>query len=180
LAVLSWGVPDKPLWLGHLDRILAELAALPHPWVDRATIERILGVGRRRAQQILAPCVSWQIGANGLADRDQFLAHLRRLATGDSASYERQRRQRLARTLDTFRETAKHQVPVEAPASIVHQALADLPAGIDLAPGQITIRFETTHQALEKLLALAMAIGNDFQRFDRAVGDKSAEVIAKH
>jgi hypothetical protein len=67
-------VPDKPLWLGHLDEILLDLAALPQPWVDRATVERVLGVGRRRAQQILAPCVSSQIGANGLADRDRLIA----------------------------------------------------------------------------------------------------------
>jgi hypothetical protein len=150
-------VPDKPLWLGHLDRILAELSALPQPWVDRATVERLLGVGRRRAQQLLAPCVSFQIGSNGLADRQQFIEHLRQLAAGDSASYERQRRQRLARTLHGLRSAWQSRVPVEAPTSIVNQSFADLPPGIDLAPGQITVHFATTPEALEKLLALAMA-----------------------
>lgn len=164
------------MWLGHLDQIIADLTALPQPWVDRAAIEQLLGVGRRRAQQILAPCVSFQIGANGVADRDQFIAHLQRLAAGETANYEKLRRQRLARTLETLRESAKHRVPVEAPTSIVNQALADLPAGIDLAPGQIIVRFETTQQALEKLLALGMAIGNDFERFDQAVGEKSVEL----
>ncbi|HTF67385.1 MAG TPA: hypothetical protein VK638_32370, partial [Edaphobacter sp.] len=81
-------MPDKPLWLGHLDQILTELSALPQPWIDRSTVERVLRVGRRRAQQILAPCVSLQIGANGLADRERFIAHLRQLAAGDSAAYE--------------------------------------------------------------------------------------------
>jgi hypothetical protein len=168
-------VPDKPLWLGHLDEITAELSALPQPWVDRATVERLLGVGRRRAQQLLAPCVSFQIGSNGLADREHFIAHLRQLAAGDTASYERQRRQRLARTLETLRSAWQVQprVPVEAPTAIVNQALEDLPAGIKLAPGRITIHFETTQHALEKLLALAMAVGNDFERFDQAVGRSS-------
>ena len=166
-------MPDKPMWLGHLEEILNQLAALPHPWVDRATIEHLLGVGRRRAQQILAPCVSFQIGSNGLADRDQLIAHLRQLASGETASYERRRRQRLAQTLDGLRTAWQNRVPVQAPAVIVNQAFADLPAGIDFAPGCITVKFETTHQALEKLLALAMAIGNDFERFDQAVGESA-------
>ena len=167
-------MPDKPLWLGHLDQILAELSSLPQPWIDRATVERLLGVGRRRAQQILAPCVSFQIGANGLADRELFISHLRQLAAGDSAAYERQRRQRLARTLESLHEAARHRVPVEAPTAIVNQVLADLPAGIALAPGQITVQFATPQEALEKLLALAMAIGNDFATFERAVGRPSS------
>ena len=75
----------------------------------------MLRVGHRRAQQILAPCVSLQIGANGLADRERFIAHLRQLAAGDSAAYERQRRQPLARTLDTLRSAWQAWVAVEAP-----------------------------------------------------------------
>ena len=161
------------MWLGHLDEILTELIALPQPWVDRATVERVFGVGRRRAQQILAPCVSFQIGSNGLADRDRLIAHLRQLASGETASYERRRRLRLAQTLDGLRAAWRTRVPVQAPTSIVNQVFADLPAGIELAPGSITVKFETTRQGLEKLLALAMAIGNDFERFDRSVGEKS-------
>ena len=167
-------MPDKPLWLGHLDQILAELASLPHPWVDRSTVERLFGVGRRRAQQLLAPCVTWQIGASGMADRERFVEHLRGLAAGDPAAYERRRRRRLAQTLDDLRAAWQSRVPVAAPVSIVNQAFADLPPGIHLAPGQITVHFATTQQALEKLLALAMAIGNDWERFEGAVGGKKS------
>jgi predicted Zn-dependent protease len=162
------------MWLGHLDRITAELAALPHPWLDRATVERILQVGRRRAQQLLAPCVSFQTGSSGLADRDRFLSHLRQLATGESAHYERHRRRRLARTLEELHAAWQTRVPIEAPTSVVNQVLASLPAGIALAPGQITVRFATTQEALEKLLALGMAIGNDLEGFEQAVGGKEA------
>jgi len=170
-------MPDKPMWIGHLDQVLTDLAALPYPWVDRATVERLLGVGRRRAQQILAPCVSLQIGANGLADRDRLISHLRQLAAGDTASFERRRRHRLAQSLDAFRAAWQSRVPVEAPASILHQALADLPPGIEFTTGQVIVRFESTHQALEKLLALAMAIGNDFERFDEAVGGTNSRFV---
>ena len=55
----------------------------------------------------------------------------------------------------------------------MNQVLEDLPAVSNSPPGRITIHVETTHQALEKLLALAMAIGNEFERLYRAVGRPS-------
>jgi predicted Zn-dependent protease len=165
------------MWLGHLDQITADLNSLPQPWIDRATVERVLHVGRRRAQQLLAPCVSFQTGSSGLADRDQFLAHLQRLTTGETAHYERQRRRRLARTLGDLHSAWQTRVPIEAPTAIVNQVLADLPAGIAIAPGQITVRFTTTEEALEKLLSLAMAIGNHLESFEQAVRKESSELI---
>jgi hypothetical protein len=38
---------------------------------------------------------------------------------------------------------------------------------VRLAPGEITVRFETVPEALEKLLALGLAIGNDLESFER-------------
>jgi hypothetical protein len=49
----------------------------------------------------------------------------------------------------------------------VNQEIAELPSGIHLTPGQIRIEFRQPSEALEKLLALAMAIGNDIDRFER-------------
>ena len=40
---------------------------------------------------------------------------------------------------------------------------------VRLEPGRITVTFDQAQQALEKLLALAMAIGNDFDQFERQV-----------
>jgi len=56
---------------------------------------------------------------------------------------------------------------VDAPVQIVNQGFDDLPAGVRLEPGRITLTFDQPQQALEKLLALAMAITNDFERFER-------------
>lgn len=163
-------MPDKPTWCGHLDEIARRLLALPDPWVDRAMLEEFLGVGRRRAQQILAPCVGRQIGANGLADRSVLLDHLRLLAARETTGhYERQRRRRLAGHIDEWRRSwLEHPlVLVEAPLSIVNSRLDGLPAGVSVNRGQISVQFETAAEALEKLLALAMAIGNDRDRFER-------------
>lgn len=161
-------MPDKPTWYGRLEEIIRELEALPYPWIDRATLESILGIGRRRAQQILQPAVTLQVGSNSLADRNLLITHLRALATREEAHYEKQRRRRLAAALDEFRQASFSQprVLVEAPVTIASQELASLPDGVELGSGYVTVRFVSPQEALEKLLALAMAIGNDFEKFE--------------
>jgi hypothetical protein len=161
-------MPSIPIWYARLDEIVAQLRALESPWVDRQAVEQIFAVGRRRANQILAPVVRRQIGRSGIADREEFIAHVQRLAAGEAAQWERQRRRKLAEQLDTLRRVPKEQpvVLVEAPVSILNQQLETLPEGVVLGPGEIRIQFETPTQALEKLLALAMAVGNDHERFE--------------
>ena len=104
-----------------------------------------------------------------MADRDELIAHLRRLAAGDEAHYERRRRQRLAQVLEGLRQTAlaRPRVLVEAPATVLGQQLANLPDGVSVSPGAISITFSSPNEALQRLLALAMAIGNDFNEFER-------------
>jgi hypothetical protein len=132
-------------------------------------------VGPRRAQQILRPCVTRQVGANGVADREELIAHLKRLAAGEEAHYERRRRQRLARALDGLRQSALMQpkVLVEAPTTMLNQEFAGLPEGVSVSPGAISITFLFANEALQRLLALAMAIGNDFNEFERMAGAES-------
>ena len=165
-------MPDKPIWYAQLDEAIDRLRALPSPWVDRTAVEFVLGVGRRRAQQILSPLVRRTIGRNGLADRDELIAHLRRLAAGDSASFERHRRERFFSILDQWQRDATKQprVLVEAPVAVVNQELDALPPGVNLVPGRIVIEgFSTPEQAKQKLLMLIMAMGNDPDGFDARI-----------
>ena len=169
-------MPAKPGWYSKINDVIRELEALPRPFVDRATVEFLLGVGRRRAQQILAPCIMDRVGANGLADRDAFIAHLRRLAEGDDGYYERQRRRKVAAILAQLQKERleQPQLLVEAPLQVLTQEFENLPEGVRLEPGRITVIFDQPQQALEKLLALAMAISNDFDRFERQVRSSRA------
>jgi hypothetical protein len=161
-------VPAKPSWFRRLPQILNDLRAHPHPYVDRATLELLLGVGRRRAQQILAPCVADRVGASGLASKEALLAHLEQIARGEEAFFEIRRRRQVARLLDQLRQQHLASPPllVAAPAAVLRQTLGNLPAGVRIEPGRITVEFDEPHQALEKLLALAMAIGGDFEGFE--------------
>jgi hypothetical protein len=161
-------VPDKPIWYSQLDAAVAQLEALPSPWVDRAALESVLGVGRRRAQQILQPLICRTIGKSGLADREDVIRYLRALATGEPGAFEKQRRQRLHSLL------SRPRVPVEAPVKVMNQELDDLPPGVHLAPGRIVLEgFSTPAEAKQKLLALIMAMGNDPDGFDARIAISS-------
>jgi hypothetical protein len=164
-------MPRKPAWYGKLDHIVAELTALPGASVDRSTLQFLLGIGARRAQQIMADCATERVGTSSLADRDLLCQYLRRLASGDAGFHEQQRRRRVAAVLDRMQQAwiARPKVLVEAPLTIVNQRFEDLPEGVALEPGCITVRFRSPQEALERLLALAMAIGSDMQRFETLI-----------
>jgi hypothetical protein len=165
-------MPDKPAWYDRLQEAEVQLAALPSPWVDRQTLQSILGVGRRRAQQILRPLVRHTIGKSGLALKEDAIAFLRQLAEGDASSYERRRRQRLAALIRVWSRDAEQQprVLVEASDAIVNQELDNLPPGVRLSSGRILIEgFTTPDEAKQKLLALIMAMGNNPEEFDRRI-----------
>jgi hypothetical protein len=119
----------------------------------------------------MAPCITDHVGTNGLADRDRLITRLRHIAGGDDGYYEVQRRRQVASVIDRLRKERieRPQLLVKAPARIVNQEFKNLPAGLRLEPGRITVEFDSPQQALEKLLALAMAIGNDSDCFERQV-----------
>jgi len=118
----------------------------------------------------MAPCVSDRVGTNGLADRAALITHLRSIAEGDAGQFEVHRRQKVASLLEQLRveRTARPHLLVEAPIQVVNQEIETLPAGVHIGAGRITIEFHQPQEALEKLLALAMAISNDFEAFERA------------
>jgi hypothetical protein len=160
-------MPLKPTWCGRFEEILEALHSLPHPWVDRSVVEETFRVSPRRAQQLLAPCVIRRIGTSGIADRELFIDYLRRIVSGEDAEYERRRRERVASSVTRWRKERIEQprLLVEAPVSIVNQEFESLPDGVELGPGFVTVRFNTREEALQKLLALAMAMGRDLEKF---------------
>ncbi|HEV2987966.1 MAG TPA: hypothetical protein VG759_05960 [Candidatus Angelobacter sp.] len=164
-------MPAKPVWYGKLDAVIAELQLRSRSFVDRDTVEVLLGVGRRRAQQIMAPCITDRVGASGIVERNALITRLQQIANGDEVHYERQRRRKVAQILTRLRQDRlEHpQLLVEAPVEVGKLEFKNLPAGVLIEPGRIIVSFDQPRQAIEKLLALAMAISNDFDGFERRV-----------
>ena len=95
-----------------------------------------LAVGRRRAQQIMAPCITGHIGANGLADRDSLIATPAQRRR-DSGAVQKDRLER-------------PQLLVESPVQVLTQEFENLHARVTLGPGRVTVTFEQPQQAFEK------------------------------
>ena len=88
-------------------------------------------------------------------------ASSRRSATGPRSS-----RSSLA---DTLRQARIHRVRVPVAAAAQHIRLASLPAGVTVAPGRIEVTFTGPREAVQQLYALAQALLNDFDAFEKAV-----------
>ena len=165
-------MPSTPTWLGRLSLAIDQLENLPLSWVDSGTLGFVLGIGRRRAQQILQPLVRQALGKNGLAPKQDVIRHLQNLARGDAVFFEKQRQRRLGALLQQMQQDllSRPRVLVEAPNSIVEQQFQNLPAGIQLSAGKITIEGFTDHrEALHMMLALVLAAGNDPSGFDQRI-----------
>ena len=168
-------MPDKPIWLGRLPEAIRQLEGSTEPWIDRPTLELLLGVGRRSAQQLLAPIAIRRVGTSAVASSADLIAHLKRMAAGEEAYYEERRRKKLSAYLDQAREEWLRQPPVWVEVSETRQRRMQvhdfdgLPEGVELGPGSIQVRFGQPHEALQKLMALAIAISQNPQAFDARV-----------
>jgi hypothetical protein len=154
----------------QLPEILERLRSLPFPVVDRSVIEELFTVGRRRAIYLLHSFGGFQSGKTFLIDRLQLIARLENIRDGAEFREEQQRRVRLSQHLEHARKLAPgKRVQIAQAAELRDYRLADLPAGIYLKPGQLTIAFSTTEELLQRLYELSQAILNDYGRFKDVV-----------
>jgi hypothetical protein len=160
-------MPAKPEWLLRLPEIRAELDYLAVPIVDRAGIERIFGLKRRRAIELLHQFGGYQAGRTFLLDRARLLEALQSLESGEDYTAEKRRRERLGDVVEASREhliSTRVRIPVRAAAA--RASLDRLAPGVLLMPGMLSIEFRHPVELLEKLYGLAQAISHDFEKFE--------------
>src|ERR1035437_8269903 len=160
-------MPAKPEWLLRLPEIRAELEHLAVPVVDRAGIERIFGLKRRRAIELMHEFGGYQAGRTFLVDRARLLEALHSLESREDYAVEKRRRERLRDVVEASREhliLTRDQIPVQVAA--MRPSLDRLPPGVFRMPGMLSIEFRHPIELLEKLYGLAQAIAHDFERFE--------------
>ena len=162
-------MPAQPHWLLHLPEIIAEIGALATPVVDRAVLERVFRVRRRRAIELMGAFGGYQAGRTFLLERQQLLAALDAMRQGGRFTFERRRKEKLAQELERVRRSragARIAIPVEK------EDLAGFPPGVELAAGRLTIAFASVEDLLRKLYGLAQAAASDFEAFENAAGPR--------
>src|SRR5579872_5538461 len=98
-------MPMKKTWLLRLPKIREELVTLKVPVIDRAMFERIFGVRRRRAIQLMNYFDAYQSGRTLLIDRLALLEQLAPLEASAEFAVEQRRRQRLVESLEQLRRS---------------------------------------------------------------------------
>ena len=124
-------MPAKPDWLLRLPDIRAQLECLDVPVVDRAVIERVFGLKRRRAIELLHQFGGYQAGRTFLLDRVRLLEALRSLESREDYTTEKRRRERLQDAVEASREhliLTRVRIPVRAAA--VRPSLNRLAPGV--------------------------------------------------
>ena len=137
------------------------------PVVDRAGIEHLFGLKRRRAIELMHEFGGYQAGRTFLVDRARLLEVLRSLELREDYSVEKRRRERLGDVVEASREhlmSMRVRIPVRAAAA--KASLDRLAPGVLLLPGMLTIEFRRPTELLEKLYWLAQAIAHDFEKFE--------------
>jgi hypothetical protein len=159
-------------WMHRVPALIAALEALDHGAVTAAWLATYLEVTPRRVGQVFGHLVCEKAGTASIFDRQTLIRFLKKKPIEETP--EEGRRRRVAQILNEARQTPR--VLIEAPAKIVNTELAELP-GVYLEPGTITVTgFKTVQEALEKLLKLAYAIGNDYQQFAERIQPAPAPV----
>jgi hypothetical protein len=162
-------MPTNKTWLLRLPEIREELSAMKVPVVDRAIFERLFGVRRRRAIQLLHYFDGYQSGRTFLIDRIRLIEQLVPLEASAEFAIEQRRRTRLVESLEKLRRSragARVSIPVEP----THNGTL-LPAGVHLDCGTLRVSFDGVSDLLGKLYAVAQAAAADFEVF-RAAAEK--------
>jgi len=167
-------MPTQPQWLLHLPEIIEEIAAIRAPVIDRAVLERVFRVRRRRAVELMSAFGGYQAGGTFLIDRLLLLHALEEMRQSGRFEFERQRKENLTQELERvrlYRAGAKVSVPITI--DDLERRAPDFPPGVEIEAGRLTVAFGTAEDLVRKLFGLAKAAANDFEAF-KSAAEKSA------
>jgi hypothetical protein len=163
-------MPSQPTWILRIPKIIAQLELLGTPVVDRLTCERLFGVRRRQAINLMQYFEGFRCGSTILVDRRTLIDTLQQLADSSRYDNERCRKQQLANSLDDLHRCSRaRQIVLPVPADVEYRTIYDLPKDIVLRPGELIVGFSTAEELFGKLYELARAAVDDFDRISAAV-----------
>jgi len=159
-------VPAKPEWLLHIPEIRGVLESLDFPVIDRAMLEQLFGLRRRRAIELLHRFGGFQAGRTFLIDRLRLIEELKAIEEGAEFAVESRRRQKLRDHLnEVHRRLRAKRVVIEVGRDALSSQVRSLGDGVVLKAGDLHIEFSGTEDLLTKLFRLSRAAADDFEAF---------------
>ena len=147
-------MPDKPSYLHRLTSILAEAKTpKPIPFLRRGDMEALFGLKRRQAINLMHAIGAVRVSHEIAVPQKDLVAWLEKKVVDPVRTREIRRQERvIGRIVELKAETAARAVKIVLPDGTPS---IDLPAGVSLHPGLLTISFDSEQQLLERLFLLA-------------------------
>jgi hypothetical protein len=152
-------------WSRDLHTIRERAAKAKTETWSRQDIEQLFSVGRASAQSLMKAIGDVQmVGAAHFIDRASLLRFLAEMIDADSVEDALR-----SRHIDAEPVPQPKTLRTTLPEDLRRAMLPDLPANIVLAPGRIEISADSAEGMLESLVALAMVMQNDLERWKREI-----------
>jgi hypothetical protein len=157
-------MPDKPTYIHKLEGILAEARSpKPIPFFRRQDIEALFGLKKRQAVNLMHRVGAVRVSRELAVEQRELVRWLKRMVADPSVAAEQRRQQTvIERIIELKAETAARAIKIVLPD---RGPAVDLPDGVSLQPGLLTIRFENDQQMLERLFLLARVLATQPQVF---------------
>jgi hypothetical protein len=161
-------MPAIPSYFHRLGDACEVLGRLDCDWIDRSTLEEVMGVSKTVAWRILRRCGAVDGPGNTLiCRRDELVAALRRVQETGQFERENRRRERLSGYLERLAEvgrTRRTKVATEEKAmDLINTRFERLPAGITLTPTRLSIDFSSPEEFLQRVGSVIFALQNDYE-----------------
>jgi len=146
-------MPDTPSYAERLPEILAEAKVpKPIPFFRRRDIEALFGLKRRQAINLMHKIGAIRVSQEIAVDQRDLVAWLRRAVDSPDAIREADRQARVVdRIVELKAETAARSRKIVLPE---RAPVGELPEGVSLVPGLLTVSFHGDQELLEKLFVL--------------------------
>jgi len=155
-------MPDKPTYIHKLTEILVEARApKPIPFFRRQDIEALFGLKKRQAVNLMHRIGAIRVSRELAVDKRDLIAWLEQRIADPSVAIEQRRHERVIdRIVELRAETAARAVRIVLPDP---KPSVELPDGVSLQPGLLTISFVNDQELLQQLFLLARVLATQPQ-----------------
>jgi len=154
ILAIGASMPDKPSYIHRLTSILTEARTpKPIPFFRRCDIEALFGLKRRQAINLMHEIGAVRVSNEIALPQEDLVAWLEKKVLDPARTREILRQERvIGRIVELKAETAARAVKIVLPNPVPS---GDLPAGVSLQPGILSVSFNSEEQLLERLFLLA-------------------------
>ena len=150
-------MPDNPSYIHKLAGILAESRIpKPIPFFRRRDIEALFGLKKRQAVNLMHRIGAVRVSRELAVEQRDLIRWLEQMIADPSVAAEWHRHERvIGRIVELKAEIAARAVKIVLPDE---NPSTELPDGVSLEPGLLTVVFDDDQQLLERLFLLARAL----------------------